>query len=183
MENKTSSFLAWLSENWMIQNLPLESIIYGITMTVKKRVCFAVVVVFDDFFLSLLKCPYNSPEVNNRTRPQESQKPFAPLPNLAHPAWQFSEPRGCQRLGKHSAEFKAEIFLGSRAPVGKLNYINKNVVVTAPSPLNGLNIPPSVCFVSREILEALFLSSYLKGPLGSLHTHARQVMGQISSAL
>lgn len=134
MENKTSSFLAWLSENWVIQNLPLEYIIYGITMTVQKRVCFFVVLFLMTFFLSLRKRSNYFPEVNNKTSSQQSQKPFALFPNLAYPAWQFSEPRGCQRLGKHSAEFKALIFLAGRGAVGKLNYNNKNVVVTASSP-------------------------------------------------
>lgn len=53
-------------------------------MTVKK-VCFFVVVVYDDFFsLSLLKCSSNFPEVNKKTSPQESQKTFALFPNLTY---------------------------------------------------------------------------------------------------
>lgn len=101
--------------------------------SVKKEFAFLLLFTMT-FFLSLLKCSSNFPEVNKKTSPQESQKPFALFPNLTYPVWQFSEPRGCQHLGKHSAAFKAEIFLASRGPVGKLNYNNKTVAVTASSP-------------------------------------------------
>lgn len=72
MENKisTSHLLVQISDHWMMLNLPLETIIYRITVTFFLKVC--TFFCHDDFLFSLLKCSNNFPEVNKKTGPQES---------------------------------------------------------------------------------------------------------------